>query len=221
MSASVPKDQAIVQRLQAPDSGDRVWFGYGNFVIRQGDRALSLPYVSEPRFGDSQHRIHFENWTAPGLAWGSGLAWSPESRYVLIDWAAGANVHQRITIALDLQRRAVFEFPECIPFKRFVHPMVFGEGIFGAPDAPIFEFTGKEEWTASAVEPGHAGKVASRQPMLDRHAWWGLVIGSALGCALAIFLAAPYLSSWTVSRSLVVLFFTGLVGWLLLRRRRE
>jgi hypothetical protein len=208
---SVAKNPAIAQHLQAPLSGDRVWFGYGDFVIRQGDRTLSLPYVSEPRFGDSQHRICFENWTAPGLAWGSGLAWSPESRYVLVDWAAGANVQQRITVALDLQRKAVFEFPECIPFKRFVYPMVFGEGIFGAPDAPIFEFTGKEEWIASAVEARQVSKVASRQPILDRYARWGLVIGSALGCALAIFLAAPYLSSWAVSRSLVV--FAGVVAF--------
>jgi hypothetical protein len=139
--------------LQAPGSGDRVWFGYRTFRVRapQGSRMLSLPYVSEPPRGDSQHRIVIDGWTVPGLAWGAGLAWSPESRYVLLDWAAGPNVQQRITIALDFQHRAVFAFAKSIPFRRFVYPRVFGEGIFGAPDAPLYDFTGQEGWIAHAA----------------------------------------------------------------------
>jgi hypothetical protein len=138
-----------VQVLHTPDTGDRVWFGMGTFEVRapSGNGALMLPYVGEPgNFSDSQHRILFEQWVVPGLAWGDGLAWSPESKYVLLDWASRVGAQQRITVALDVERRATFAFSERLPFERFVYPRVFG-----ANGEVVYQFNGNEEWATYAA----------------------------------------------------------------------
>jgi hypothetical protein len=146
--SSVASASGASRRLEAPVAGDRVWFGYASFDIRapQGSRTLQLPYASEPPFGDSQHRILFEDWTVPGFAWGAGLAWSPESRYVLLDWAERANIPQRVTVAIDLERRATFMFTSCLPFKKFQYPKILGQD-----GTEIFQFTGSERWVGHAA----------------------------------------------------------------------
>ena len=134
------------EMLHCPQDGSRVWFGMADYeVYSPNERTLLvLSYVGEPPHGDSQHKVLFQGWVVPGFAWGNGLAWSPCSRYLTLDWLPRLGAVARQCIVIDVERQSTFTLLEHVEVSRFIYPCVYvGAGIH---ERVAFEFSGQERW---------------------------------------------------------------------------
>jgi hypothetical protein len=137
--------------LRCPQDGNRVWFGMTDYEVHSPDGrvVLILPFVGEPPHGDSQHKVLFQDWVLPGFAWGSGLAWSPCSRYLTLDWLSHLGAVERRCIVIDVERRSTFTLPGYEAISRFNYPrLCVGAGIH---ERAVFEFSGQETWCRVAA----------------------------------------------------------------------
>jgi hypothetical protein len=110
---------------------------------------MELPYVAEPPHGDSQHKAVFKGWALPGLVWGSGVAWSPCSRYCTVDWLSHRGAIERRCIVVDVESQATFTLPEYVTISRFKYPQMYKR--VGAREELAFEFSGRERWSPVAA----------------------------------------------------------------------
>jgi hypothetical protein len=143
-----------IHTLRASSTGDREWFGYGDYVSvsPDGKTELHLLYVTEPPHGDSLHKMYLGSTQLKGLAWGSGVAWSPCSRYFTPDWTEGPGPSSRHVAVFDCWR-----FLRCIVSPRSseyvrVSRLVFPAMYIG-PDEDkslVYTFGTTERWHAAA-----------------------------------------------------------------------
>ena len=128
-----------------------MWFGMADYEIHSPDgrTVIELPYVGEPPRGDSQHRVLLKGSALPGLAWGSGLAWSPCSRYFTLDWLSQLGAIERRCLVVDVDSRATFVLPEYAAVSRFEYPQVRAR--VGDTEQLVFQFCGRERWVPFAA----------------------------------------------------------------------
>jgi hypothetical protein len=64
-----------------------LYIGYGGMVVRSPDQAhvTRWEYVTEPPHGDSANQVWLDGRRLPGLYWGRGHAWSPDSAYFTLE----------------------------------------------------------------------------------------------------------------------------------------
>ena len=140
--------------VQAPASGHREWFGYGDYVIvaPDGRTELRLPYVTEPPHGDSLHRIFLASTELAGLAWGSGVAWSPCSRYFTLDWMEGPDLSSRQIVVIDcwclLLNVVRLQNLDYARISRFSYPGLYAER--NQAESLVYAFNNTEQWCAAA-----------------------------------------------------------------------
>lgn len=133
-----------------PIDGSRYWFGYGDFAFYfpEGGTCVAFPFEYEPPQGDSLHKVSFSNLELAGLAWGSGLAWSPCGRYVLFDYSRDRRKLTRDVLVLDVKAAKTFILPNYVAATRFCFPHVY-EGM-ADQERVAYTFGGDEEWQGAA-----------------------------------------------------------------------
>jgi hypothetical protein len=135
-------------------TGRREWFGYGDYVSLSpdGKTELQFPYVTEPPHGDSLHKIYLASTELAGLAWGSGIAWSPCSRYFTIDWTEGPGPSSRQIAVFDCWcvLRSIVNIPKTNyeRVSRFAFPELYAER--NQEELLVYTFNNSEGWRAAA-----------------------------------------------------------------------
>lgn len=93
-----------VERLEAP-AGGRLYLGHGSHEVYVPglDRSLRFQYVTEPPHGDALLQLFSQQRSLPGLVWGSDTWWSPDGRWVLLQWCGEGREFGRTWRLVDLR----------------------------------------------------------------------------------------------------------------------
>jgi hypothetical protein len=104
-----------LDRMAADGTG--VWFGYDDFKIHSPDGkvVVLLSYAGEPPHGDSYHQILVNGTRVPGLAWAGTFAWSPCSRYFVVEWMKVK--YERKIAVVDVYAERLFILPTRTPHR--------------------------------------------------------------------------------------------------------
>lgn len=142
------------QSLLAPADGSRVWFGMDDYEVVSPDRTttLLLSYITEPPHGDSLHRGSVANWSLNGYAWGSGISWSPCSRYVAFDWTPDLDHLVRKCLVVDLADKRALVIPEYVHFTRLAWPTLSyrrGAGLVLGEQERLLQLGKSSAWSAA------------------------------------------------------------------------
>ncbi|WP_129587790.1 hypothetical protein [Herbaspirillum robiniae] len=119
-------------------------FSMGDFVLStpDGRHEFEFLYVGEPPHGDSYHSIRIDGAPFPGLAWGSPIYISSDSRYVAFSWMA--KPIERETIVIDLTDRRYLLLPRYCLNVKILWPNIVDVSI--PPYPVVYRIDEQEKW---------------------------------------------------------------------------
>lgn len=107
MSSEINRPAAPFEVVQAPVDGAGLYLGYQStrVSVPATGALVEFRYVTEPPHGDALLEMRLGERVFPGLIWGSMTCWSPDGRYLAMDWAGALPLELRRTCVLvDLHR---------------------------------------------------------------------------------------------------------------------
>jgi hypothetical protein len=114
MSPERSSPSAPLDAVQAPVNGAGLYLGYQSMRVQVPvtGALVEFRYVDEPPHGDALLEMRLQERIFPGLVWGSMTYWSPDGRYLVMDWAGAVRGELRRTcvlVNLQLWRYALLD----------------------------------------------------------------------------------------------------------------
>jgi hypothetical protein len=136
----------MLEEVVAKNDGSPLYLSYGDTDCFSPNRKYKTRWVydGEPPHGDSWHLVWLDDKLLPGIYWGRGHAWSPDSMYFTLEkYVKDATALYVVRIA-DLHW---FKVAVHSGAKSFLYPNIIYRK-YGSTTEEEYVFTGNEAWTA-------------------------------------------------------------------------